>query len=139
METDSVVTEEPEVNVDYSYSTPIEEEYPFVLKKQLEESDYESLCYYLTKDLRTLYIDVIGPLCYSSFRNNPELNDSFMSFLSSNTYDKGEVLSSLFGILIIDLANDVVTFENFLTEFPMFSKLAVVDKDKYKKAIADVF
>jgi len=139
MKTDSVITEEQEIKVDYSYSTTIEEDYPFVKKKQLEASDYELLCFYLTKDLRSLYVDIIGPLCYSSFRNNPGLNDSFLSFLSSNSYDKSEVLSNLFGLLLIDLACDDVTYENFLLEFPMFSKLAVVDEDLYKKAIDSVF
>lgn len=135
---DSVVTEGQETSPDYSYSTPIEEEYPFVLKKQLEESDFDLLCFYLTKDLRSLYLDIIGALCYSSFRNNAQLNDSFLSFLSSNQYDEREVLSELFGLLLIDLANDNVSFEDFLSEFPIFSKVAVVDKEIYLNAIDSV-
>ena len=103
-------------------------------KKELSNRDIADICDFSLHNLDASLSETIGFELFHLLRNNPTNNQGFKSYVNAHQSEKCDILCALIDLVYIDiLENNYVSFESFVSEFPLFE-----DEECAAKTFAEV-
>ena len=103
-------------------------------QEELSNRDIANICDFSLHNLDASLSETIGYELFHLLKNHPANNQGFKSYMDAHQSEKCDILCALIDLMYIDiLENNYVSFESFVSDFPLFE-----DEECAAKTFAEV-